>query len=122
MTELLILLVGGLFAYYLWDSQGAKERASALARQACQQRHLQFLDFSVVSQSTRVKRSTGGQPQWQRQYGFEFHVGGASGHIERYNATMELLGKQLVHITFDPYPMPDEPIDYVDGPGRCMRR
>lgn len=122
MTELLILLLGALFGYYLWDSQGAKELANKLSRQACQQRQLQFLDFSVVKLSTRIVRGVGGQPQWQRIFNFEFHVGGATGNVERYNATLELQGKQLVNITFEPYPMPDEPIDYVDGPGRCMRR
>lgn len=122
MTELLILLAGGLFAYYLWDSQGAKERATALARQACQQRQLQFLDFSVESLRTRIARGIGGQPQWQRSYQFEFHVGGAESSVERYNGCIELQGKRLLDITFEPYPMPDDPIEYVDGPGRCMRR
>lgn len=121
MTELLILFAGALFAYYFWDSQGAKEQATRLARQACQQRHLQFLDFSVETLSTKLVKGHGGQPQWRRQYHFDFHVGGALGD-ERYGATLTLLGRRIETMHFDPHPVPDENIHYVDRPGRCMRR
>lgn len=121
MTELLILTLGGLFAYYLWDSQGAKEQATRLARAACQQRHLQFLDFSVETLSTKLVKGHGGQPQWQRHYQFDFHVGGTLGD-ERYGGTLTLVGRRMERLHFDPHPMPDENIQYVDRPGRCMRR
>ncbi|MDD9893949.1 MAG: DUF3301 domain-containing protein [Gammaproteobacteria bacterium] len=121
MSELVFLLGLALFGYYLWDSRGVDELATQTARQACQQRHLQFLDFSVEKQSTRLVLATGGQPQWRRDYCFEFHVGSDVSEPERYGARMTLIGKRPTQIEFDPHPVPDEHIQYVEGPGRCMR-
>lgn len=122
MTELALLLGLGLLAYYLWDSRGVDEYATQLARQACRQRQLQFLDFSVQKQKTRPQLANGGQPQWQRQYCFEFHVDGGVAEPQRYNARMTLVGRQVTRLEFDPHPLPDERVDYVEGPGQCMRR
>lgn len=122
MAELALLFGLALAAYYLWHSRGVDEYATAIARQACRQRHLQFLDFSVQKQKTRPVLATGGQPQWQRQYVFEFHVGSDLAAPERYSARMTLVGRQLTQMEFDPHPLPDENVDYVEGPGQCLRR
>lgn len=117
MFELFILGLGGLFGYYLWDSHGAKESATLAARAACRERHLQFLDFSVVKLRTGINRNQTGQPQWQRIFSFEFTVGSD----ERYNATIELRGKQLYQIDFEAHPMPDDSVTFTEGPGRCPK-
>lgn len=111
-------MAAGLVAYYLWDSRGVEERATALARQACQQRRLQFLDFSVENQGTKPILAKGGQLVWQRSYIFEFTVG----EEHRYGASLVMQGRKVASLQFDPHPEPDPDIEYAERGAQCMRR
>lgn len=121
MAELALLLVLALYGYYLWDSRGVDELATRTARQACQQRSLQFLDFSVQKQSTKVVLDTSKQPRWLREYVFEFYVEADAREPERYFGQLKLIGRRVSALSFDPYPIPEAPIHYTEGPARCMR-
>ncbi|CAK0769450.1 DUF3301 domain-containing protein [Gammaproteobacteria bacterium] len=71
-NELLWSLLGmAVLAWFFFDSLRARERATALSRQACDQAGVQFLDETVALDRIAIRRGVQGLVWWRR-YRFEY--------------------------------------------------
>ncbi|ASJ76681.1 DUF3301 domain-containing protein [Granulosicoccus antarcticus] len=102
LLDLLVLALPAALAALWWTGSGAHERAVEHARQACQNRQLQFLDQTVALVRMRPARSPTGSSCLKREFRFEFT--GEGEFRDEGNITM--LGHNLSNVYF-PY-MRDE--------------
>ena len=98
MYDLLILAIPVALAALWWTGSRAHELAIAHARQACQNRQLQFLDQTVALSRMRPARSSTGASCFRREFRFEFTSEGQ--YRDEGNVTM--LGHTLSNVYF-PY-------------------
>lgn len=72
------LLIGAVVAgLWFWrDSARARETATAAAKRACQQIHVQFLDGTVMLSRLRLCRRESGTMALCRFYSFDFSLDG----------------------------------------------
>ncbi|HLT63311.1 MAG TPA: DUF3301 domain-containing protein [Pseudohongiella sp.] len=99
LTDIVLLMLGGLAINQWWLSRDAKTVALMYAAQRCQELDLQLLDQTIVLQKSRLRRSDSGWLQWRREYSFEFS---STGH-ERYKGRLTLAGHQLLGMEMDPH-------------------
>lgn len=91
VSNLLMLVFLGLFAWYWQATLKAREIGIATARRLCAEEGLQFLDDTVVPCGIRIRRGTDGKPHLQRSFIFEYSLSGA----ERLRGTVSLLGNEI---------------------------
>jgi hypothetical protein len=75
----------------------AREQAVAVARRACADAGLQFLDESVALSRTRLARNSSGQLQFLRDYRFEFSDTGDN----RRPGVVRMLGERVEWVSLD---------------------
>jgi len=102
MSEILLLILISLLAWYWFDSATKREIAIFTGRELAGRYQLQLLDDTVACKRVRLGRNNNGQVQLKRQYEFEVSADGRS----RLACTLELLGKQLQTWHIPPYEQP----------------
>lgn len=104
MTDALVALLLLLLIGWFWlDALRARELAVALARRACDDRDLQFLDQAVALRRLGL-RWTGDGVKLRRAYRFEFSEGG----VGRRTGHLILIGLRLEELSLG---LPAEPTD-----------
>jgi hypothetical protein len=99
MWESLAIAVALLGAALFYDGLRVREAAIRIAREACQQRGLQFLDDSVQGARTRFARDADGHTRLRRTYVFDFSDDG----IGRRSGSVVMLGGALESVQLEPY-------------------
>ena len=99
MWELLLLVVAGLAGWLVFDTLKAREVAIAVAKGACRQQGLQFLDDTVRRLPTRPGRHRAGQVALRRIFVFEFSDDGVS----RGGGGVTMLGAQVEAVQLEPH-------------------
>jgi len=79
-------------AWGWWTDRSAAERAEALARKACSDAGVIWLDQSVQRVRKRLARNVDGRLSWRRDFDFEFSTSGQERQIGR----VSLLGLRVV--------------------------
>ena len=101
MLELAPWLIGlALVALVWWSAMGAKARARAAARVACEDAEMLFID-ELALKRLHLARDAHGKRRLARRYGFEFYQRGD----RRYTGTIEMHGQRVAHIEMEPYPV-----------------
>lgn len=96
--DLLVIALPIMAFAWWWTGSKTHELATALARQACKQRQLQFLDQTTALTQLKPARNTKGAFCWLRTYQFEFTDQGQF----RDAGIVIMHGQQLKEIVF-PY-------------------
>lgn len=91
MTELIVLLLLGAAIWFVFDSLKARETAYAVARRACEEAEVQFLDDTVSQSSLRLARDVDGRAVFERHFRFEFSTTGD----DRQQGRVRLLGSRV---------------------------
>lgn len=94
-----VMLILAMIAWFWWDSRGAAEHATRIARQYCESMNVSFLNDTVAWQKVRLKRNLKGRMMLERSYFFEF----ASDGQQRYRGEVVMLGKRVKSIQLDPH-------------------
>ena len=95
MTPLLLLLGGGLLAFWWHASLEARDRANHAAIEACEQGRVQLLDGTVSFKSVRIGRDARGAFALKRTYLFDYSEDGESrrhGFVLLAGREVELVG------------------------------
>ncbi|MEJ2327007.1 MAG: DUF3301 domain-containing protein [Chromatiaceae bacterium] len=103
MDNLLAIFGLTLLGWFWLDSLRARELATGIARAACAQRGLQFLDQTVALHHLRVRRVPQGL-RWRRVYRFDFSEEG----VGRQTGYLVLIGLDLMEISVG---LPDQMAD-----------
>ena len=103
LYDLLILAIPVALAALWWTGSRAHELAIVHARQACQNRQLQFLDQTVALSRMRPARTNTGASCFRREFRFEFTGEGQF----RDEASVTMLGHTLSNVYF-PYTRDNE--------------
>jgi Protein of unknown function (DUF3301) len=90
-----IVLVAALF----FDGLKVREAAVQIARDACREQGLQFLDYTVQGARTRLARDATGHARLRRTYLFDFSDDG----VGRRSGRVVMLGSQLESLQLEPY-------------------
>jgi hypothetical protein len=98
LSILFMLLLAALVWYWL-DSLRALEHAREVARRACSDADVQFLDDTVARIALGLMRDETGRRVLRRIYRFEFSETGNS----RIEGRVILLGHKVESVTMDPY-------------------
>jgi len=101
MWESLAIATAVLVAAFFLDGLRVREAATRLAREACREHKLQFLDYTVQGTRTRLARDATGHARLRRTYLFEFSDDG----VGRRSGSVVMLGGELESIRFEPYRM-----------------
>lgn len=99
MWEALGLAVMLLAAALFLDGLRVRESAIAIAREACRQHGLQFLDYTVQGARTRLARDAAGHARLRRTYLFDFSDDG----VNRRSGSVVMLGADLESLQLEPY-------------------
>lgn len=99
MWESLAIAVIVLAAALLLDGLRVREAAIRIAREACREHGLQFLDYTVQGARTRLARDATGHTRLRRTFLFEFSDDG----IGRRSGSVVMLGSTLESLQFEPY-------------------
>jgi hypothetical protein len=91
----IIVLVAALF----FDGLRVREAAVHIAREACREHGLQFLDDTVQGARTRLARDAAGHARLRRTYLFDFSDDG----VGRRSGCVVMLGTQLESLQLEPY-------------------
>ena len=105
MLELAPWLIGlALIALAWWSAMGAKARARAAARAACDEAEMTFIDELAFK---RIELGRNARGQWcvKRHYVFEFYHTGD----RRYGGSVEMHAQHVARIQLDPYPVETAP-------------
>lgn len=97
----LMLAAAGLVWNFVADRQAA-ERATALARRACEDAGVLWLDQTAQPVRKRLARNAAGTLSWQRDFDFEFTTTGD----ERQLGRVSLVGLELVGLVGPPPRVP----------------
>lgn len=90
--SLLALLAAAAFAWNWWADRRAADLATHVARRACEQAGVLWLDQNVQRVRKRLTRHENGRLGWQRDFDFEFSTSGE----ERQFGRVSLLGARVV--------------------------
>jgi hypothetical protein len=99
MWELVLLAATALAGWLVFDTLRAREAAVAVARAACRQQGLQFLDDTVRGLQTRLVRHGEGHAALRRIFVFEFSDDGVS----RRGGSVTMLGADVESVQLEPY-------------------
>jgi hypothetical protein len=99
MWESLGIAVVLLAAVLFFDGLRVRETAIRIAREACRERGLQFLDYTVQGARTRFARDASGHTRLRRTYLFDFSDDG----IGRRSGSVVMLGGALESLQLEPY-------------------
>lgn len=99
MWELALLVVLGLAGWLVFDALRAREAAVAVAKAACREQGVQFLDDTVRGLKTRIGRDGGGHAVLRRIFVFEFSDDGVS----RRGGSVTMLGAETESVQLEPY-------------------
>jgi hypothetical protein len=99
MWESLLVAVIILAAALFLDGLRVREAAIGIAREACRQRGLQFLDYTVQGARLRLARDAAGHARVRRTYLFDFSDDG----IGRRSGSVVMLGGELESLQLEPY-------------------
>jgi uncharacterized protein DUF3301 len=99
MWESLVIAVAVLAAALFLDGLRVREAAIRIAREACHEHGLQFLDYTVQAARTRLARDATGHTRLRRTYLFEFSDDG----VGRRSGSVVMLGSTLESLQFEPY-------------------
>jgi hypothetical protein len=99
MWELVLLAGAGLAGWLVFDALRAREAAVAVAKVACQQQGVQFLDDTVRGLRTRLGRNGEGHAVLRRIFVFEFSEDG----VGRRGGSVTMLGAQVEAVQLEPY-------------------
>jgi hypothetical protein len=103
MDNLLAISALVLLGWFWLDSLRARELATGIARAACSQRDIQFLDQTVALRHLGLRRTPGGL-RWRRVYRFDFSEEG----VGRRTGYLVLVGLNLAEISLG---LPDRVAD-----------
>ena len=99
MWESLGIAVLLLLVAVFLDGLRVREAAIRIAREACRERGLQFLDDTVQGARTRLARDATGHARLRRTYLFDFSDDG----VGRRSGRVVMLGSALESLQLDPY-------------------
>jgi hypothetical protein len=99
MWESLAIALAVLVAAVFLDGLRVREAAIRIAREACREHGLQFLDYTVQGARTRLARDASGHTRLRRTYLFEFSDDG----VGRRSGSVVMLGSALESLQFEPY-------------------
>jgi hypothetical protein len=99
MWETLGIAVALLLVVLFFDGLRVREAAIRIARDACREHDLQFLDDTVQGARTQLARDAEGHTRLRRSYLFEFSDDGVS----RRAGNVVMLGAQLESLQLEPY-------------------
>ena len=100
-SEMFSLLVLLACVWLLWDNLKAREAAVAASRDLCKAEGLQLLDDTVVMQSLRPVRGSGGRLNLKRIYVFEYSDTGN----DRHKGSVTLIGDTVITFYVGPRPV-----------------
>lgn len=100
-TSFALLALAAAFALDWWADRKAADRATVVARRACEQAGVVWLDQNVQRVRKRLARNDEGRLSWRRDFDFEFTATGD----ERQLGRVSLLGEQVVGLV-GPNPAP----------------
>ena len=99
MWQALGIAVCGLAAWFIFDALRAREAATRIAREACRQHGVQFLDDTVQGPRLRFARDADGIARLRRTFVFEFSDDG----FGRKWGSLVMMGGQLQSLQLEPY-------------------
>lgn len=99
MWEIALLVVAALAGWLVFDTLRAREAAVAVAKAACRQHGVQFLDDTVRRLRTRLVRHGEGHAALRRIFAFEFSEDGVS----RRGGSVTVLGAEVESVQLEPY-------------------
>lgn len=99
MWETLGIAVVLLVVALILDGLRVREAAIGIARDACGERGLQFLDYTVQGARTRLARDGEGHTRLRRTFLFDFSDDG----ISRRAGSVVMLGSRLESLQLEPY-------------------
>ena len=99
MWELAFLVVAAIAGWLVFDALRAREAAIRIAKAACREQQLQFLDDTVRCVRTRFARDGQGQALLRRTFVFEFSEDGVS----RRSGNVVMLGGRADTVLLEPY-------------------
>ncbi|MBM3345827.1 MAG: DUF3301 domain-containing protein [Betaproteobacteria bacterium] len=102
-SEILALLLLCAAGWYWYDGLRAREAALRAGRTACERDQLLFLDETVVLESVRFKRDTGGKLRLRRRYAFEFSAPLLAGGDNRRDGTVLMLSDRVESLSLAPF-------------------
>ena len=101
MLELAPWLIAlAVAALIWWSAMGARARARAAARAACDEADMTFID-ELALKRLHIARDTHGKRRLARRYGFEFYQRGD----RRYSGTIEMHGQRVARGHMGPRPV-----------------
>jgi hypothetical protein len=101
LSDLIILALLVSAALCWWHDQGMRQLVLAACLRYCGEHHVQLLDQSVALHRLWFRRDELGRLKFWRLYEFEF----ASGENARYKGQAITLGKRILDINLEPYPV-----------------
>lgn len=103
--ELVFLCLTAIVVWFWFDSLKAREVGVRVARDACLEEGLQFLDETVVGSSLRLARDDDGLLKLRRVYTFEYSDTGDN----RRSGSVTLLGHdvEILHVRPHLYVIPN---------------
>jgi hypothetical protein len=99
MWESLAIATAVLAAALFLNGLRVREAAIRIAREACREHGLQFLDYTVQGAGTRLPRDASGHARFRRTYLFDFSDDG----VGRRTGTVVMLGGALESLQLEPY-------------------
>lgn len=99
LSDITIVLVLAVGAYWWWRAYAVKEMVLNIVRRHCKEMSVQLLDDSVVLRGLWLKRDAHGALKVRRSYEFEFTSTGD----ERYHGDAVVLGLRLETIQLEPH-------------------
>ncbi|MFZ2540937.1 MAG: DUF3301 domain-containing protein [Gallionella sp.] len=99
MISLLFLLLLAALGWFWFDSLRALEIARNMAKNACRNAKVQFLDATVANISLALARDQSGRRVLCRTYRFEFSETGNT----RLEGRLILFGDKIESVTMEPY-------------------
>lgn len=99
VISLFFLLLLAALGWFWFDSLRALEVARNMAKRACRDANVQFLDDTVASIALALVRDKSGRRVLRRTYRFEFSETGNT----RLEGRLTLLGDRIESVTMEPY-------------------
>jgi hypothetical protein len=101
LLSLTLFLAAGALLWNWWADRQAADRATLIARRACEQAGVVWLDQNAQRVGKRLARGEDGRLVWRRDFDFEFTSTGE----ERQLGRVSLLGHRVVALV-GPAPAP----------------